>query len=218
MRKLLVLFIFLTALPSYGHRPVFTEKDPDFATPFVLVRPYRKSIAIYTQFESRNDIDVYQFEIDSKDLEKGSVEILIGTLVPACKPLKDLLVSWALVGPSQKALSSDVSVTMAEKIGLAEAQGALIVENTEQGRLWRESFTAHYYFYQQRKKIQLNEVGQYRVIVWSSSEMAGDYIFEFGDKELWTVGDVLYTLWVYPKLLWEAEIKTKNCTTSEMKD
>jgi hypothetical protein len=174
---------------------VFLDEDPSAGKPYRFERPYEKSIAIYTHFESSEDIDYYQFKVTDKDLGKSGLDILIGSLVPACKPLRKLLLSWEFTGPD----------------GLIEK-----VENEAQGKLWYEPYTAHYYFYQQRKKFTLTQSGLYQIKVWSSSSMKGDYVLEFGDKEMWGLTEILYTLWVYPKLLLEAEIHTEGCTTSEL--
>lgn len=215
----LILRLFLTlflVLEAQAHFPVFLKKDPSLSIPYILNRPYEKSIAIYTHFESIGDIDVYQFSIDENDLKKGDIRILIGTLVPACEPLKELLISWALVGPKQKMLGDLDDVSILEKIEYTKEKGIFVIHNRVQGKVWHEPYTSHYYFYQKRQVLDLNKVGDYKIFVWSSSGQKGDYVFEFGEKEMWSLGDIFYTLWVYPKLLFEAEIETENCKTSDM--
>jgi len=213
---LIIIFSFLTPTLCLAHFPVFLKKDPELDTPKLLKRPYEKSIAIYTYFAKQNDLDVYQFEVKEKDLKKGPVEILVGTLVPACKPLKNLLTTWVITGPAQASLYQTPDEEIAKRIRFNPADGALIVENKTQGEVWYERYTRHYYFYQKRETLSLREVGTYRIHIWANDGSIGDYIFEFGDTEMWGMRDILYTLWVYPKLLLEKEIMTKNCKTSSM--
>lgn len=215
--KWLVMFLFqgLSPVVCWAHYPVFLKTDPTPQSPHTLSRPYQKSIAIYTRFENDKDVDVYRFHLKEEDLKKGSIEILIGSLVPACKPLEDLLITWSLIGPKHGALSQDIDKETFKEINLNDSMGALTVKNIVQGNIWYEPYTAHYYFYQKRKKIILSLPGEYFIYVWSSNLNKGDYVFEFGTEEIWGLGDILYTMWVYPKLLFEAEIETDNCTTAE---
>ncbi len=214
--RLLFIFIILTRSNlSWAHVPVLLEESPNTSSSYLLKRPYEKSVAIYTRFEGPNDVDIYQFILNEDDISKGSTDILIGTLVPACEPLKDLLIDWVLIGPKQEALPHLPNKDISEKIKLNKEQGALIVTNSSQGAIWHEPYTAHYYFYQKRQSLKLSIPGEYKIFVWPSKATFGDYVFEFGDKEIWGLNDVLYTLWKYPKLLLESEIKTKNCRTSK---
>jgi hypothetical protein len=211
----LLFFLGLNPLVCWAHFPVFLKADPTPQNPYTLNRPYQKSIAIYTQFESDKDVDVYRFHLKEEDLKTGSVEILIGTLVPSCRPLKDLLIAWSLIGPKQESLSQKLDKDIVQNVRFQDNLGALTVKNTVQGKIWYEPYTAHYYFYQQRKKIILRLPGEYRIYIFPLNDKKGDYVFEFGAEEIWSLKDILYTLWVYPKLLFEAEISTDDCTTTD---
>lgn len=214
--KTLAILLFLIPIICQAHRPVFVKKDTTLTKPRTLKKPFEKSIALYSHFEHKNDLDVFEFTIKEKDLKDGPVETLVGSLVPACKPLRDLLLTWVVTGPDQNALYETPSDEIAEKINFKEGDGALIMKNEEQGEIWHEKYTAHYYFYQKRESLTLNVPGTYRIFVWSNDGAKGDYVLEFGDQEVWGLFDILYTIWVYPKLLLEKEIKTKNCKTSSM--
>jgi hypothetical protein len=208
--------IFLPTI-GHAHRPVFVKKDPGLVKPRKLKRPYEKSVALYSYFDNKNDLDVYEFTITEKDLKGGPVRTLVGSLVPACKPLKNLLTTWVVTGPDLSALYENPDEEIVRKINFKEGEGALIVKNEMQGELWHESHTAHYYFYQKRESLILDVPGTYRIHIWANDGARGDYVLEFGDKEMWGFTDILYTLWVSPKLLFEKEIVTKNCKTSSMK-
>ena len=211
----LLFFLGLNSVVCWAHFPVFLKADPTPQNPHKLSRPYQKSIAIYTRFENDKDVDVYRFRLKEEDLKKGSIEILIGSLVPSCKPLEDLLISWSLIGPKQESLSQELDKEVLEGVKLHDSLGALTVKNTVQGKAWYEPYTAHHYFYQKRKKIILSLPGEYSIYVWPLNNKKGDYVFEFGTEEIWSLADILYTMSVYPKLLFEAEISTDDCTTTE---
>jgi hypothetical protein len=217
IRYILAISILLMAHNSLCHVPIISGHDSSVGRPFQLNRPYNQSIAVYTHFDAPNDMDVYEFALTPKDIERGAAEILIGTLVPACAPLADLLISWVLIGPKQVALGDTLETSHRNLLDLKGDHGTFYTTNSVQGEVWEEPYTSHYYFRQARKKIKLTEVGNYRVYVWSPNEKQGDYVFEFGDDEIWPVKDILYTLWVLPKLWLEGEIVTKDCVTSAMR-
>ncbi|MFN8846506.1 MAG: hypothetical protein ACK5V3_15050 [Bdellovibrionales bacterium] len=212
----ILFLLFLKSVIGLAHVPVFLDRSTSFTQPFILKPPLDKSIAIYTGFDHADETDVYQFTVNEQDLKTGKIEILIGTLVPSCGPLKDLLISWALTGPQQEAINDQLKSEVLKKVIKENGEGAFLIENETQGKHWYEPYTRHHYFYQKRQKIKLSKPGIYRIFVWSKNSLAGDYVLEFGDKEIWELGDILYTLFVYPKLLFEAEIKTRNCTTSTL--
>jgi hypothetical protein len=214
--KLLTILLFSLSFQALGHRPIFVKDDSTLGRPHLLKKPFEKSIALYSHFEQKNDLDVFEFTIREKDLKDGPIETLVGSLVPACRPLKNLLLTLVVTGPDQNALFETPSPQIAERIKFKEGNGALILKNEVQGDIWQEKYTAHYYFYQKRQALILNVPGVYRIHVWSNNGDKGDYVLEFGDQEMWGIRDILYTLWVYPKLLLEREIKTKNCKTSSM--
>jgi hypothetical protein len=191
------------------------DTDSSELNPHVLQRPFEKSVAVYTRFESTDDVDVYQFELEDKDLKYGSIEVFAGTVVPACTPLKNLLITWILIGPRQDALADSLSPELQALTGIKpQEEGSLLVTNTVQGGLWREPFTDHWYFMQKRQKVLLKRTGLYKFFVLPLPSAAGDYVFEFGDQEMWSFSDIIHTLWLYPKLLFESEISTKDCVTS----
>lgn len=231
------LFLFCLLLSGVSnvmakpHFPVFPGDEPGFASPHTIERPYQKSIAIYSHFASTDDVDVYQFSVSEADLRNGDLELLIGSLVPACEPLRNLLTGWALVGPAQQTLPGQVADlpeelrSEIESAGNTEGLGVLQVLNVQQGKVWHESYTDHYYFWQQRREVKVNRTGEYKILIWplsggaaggSDSAVIGDYVLEFGDKEIWSTMDILYTLLVYPKLLMEKEIVTPGCSTSNL--
>ena len=216
IRQILLLACLLSSYPIFGHVPVFLERDSSTGRPHNLKRPYNQSIAIYTFFESKSDLDVYQFEVSEEDLEEGPIEVLVGTLVPACEPLAGLLVSWVLVGPKQEALTEVGDTGLPDGVKITDQDGVLYISNQKQGDIWREPYTAHYYFRQIRRKVKLSKTGKYRIFVWPSRGKKGDYVLEFGDEEIWSIPDILFTLWVYPKLIFEGEIITEGCITSNM--
>lgn len=212
-----IIFITFLIFEAEAHFPIILKQDSNASLPYVLNRPYEKSIAIYSQFDGENDIDVYQFTIEENDLKNGDVKILIGTLVPACEPLKNLLISWALVGPKQPILKELNDENISQRIKIEKGMGTFLVQNKEQGKIWYEKYTSHYYFYQKRSVINLNQIGKYQIYVWPESNQKGDYVFEFGDQEMWSLKDVFQTLWLYPRLFFEAEIESENCKTGPMK-
>ncbi len=208
--------LVLKPVISLAHVPVFLSRNSSFSHPHIIKPPFEKSIAIYSGFEKPHEVDVYQFNVEEENLKNSTIEILIGTLVPACEPLKDLLISWALTGPQQEMLKHELDVEVLKKIVKSHDEGAFFIKNETQGKIWYEPYTKHHYFYQKRQKLRLSEPGVYRIFVWPANSLKGDYVLEFGDKEIWHLGDILYTLSVYPKLLLQAEIKTENCKTSSL--
>lgn len=211
--KLLLSFLSLFSFGSYAHVPHFLDADPSKKNPHILKRPYQQSIAIYTEFDSQNDIDVYQFTLTQEDLKQGAVETLIGSLVPACKPLEKLLTNVLLIGPQQEGFTL-IDHNINDLLDIPQDQYGVLLKNEKQTHIWEEPYTAHYYFRHKRQKLNLTKDGVYTIYVWGSGQ--GDYVFEFGDDEIWPLKDILYTLWVYPKLLLELEISTKDCKTSPM--
>ncbi len=217
VRTLLTLTALLTlATPNlaWAHFPIMGHTDSSAKKPHILLRPFEKSVAIYTKFESPEDVDVYEFELTDDDLKNGSTKIFTGTVVPACAPLKNLLTTWILIGPRQDSLADTLSPELQALTGIKAGDGSLLVTNSVQGEIWHEPFTDHWYFMQKRQTVQLRIAGLYKIFVFPSPAAAGDYVFEFGDKEMWSVADILHTLWLYPKLLFESEISTKACVTS----
>ncbi len=210
------LLMIVKSNTAYGHVPVFEKRDIKVEQPLTLKRPYDKSIAVYGFFHSDDDVDVFEFNIEEGDLIDNEINILIGSLVPACESLRPLLTSVALVGPKQESLQITEDRFFEEHHIIEEGQGAFILRNTEQAAIWYEPYTKHYYFRQKRATLRLTKTGKYRVFIWSDVKMKGDYVFEFGDKEIWKIGDILYTLWVYPKLLLEAELSTPDCRTLDL--
>jgi hypothetical protein len=202
--------------PALAHVPVLDSPDSSLQSPLVLTRPYDRSIAIYTQFSDTRDVDVYTFEIDPSDLKDGPVAILIGTLVPACEPLRELLIDWVLLGPPVAQPHKQMMRIAHDTVEIDRRQVIHQVNNVQQGPVWHEPYSRHYYFRQQRIQLKLQEPGPYQILVWSNNQQAGDYVFEFGDFEKWNFRDVLYTAWVMPRLWLEAEIVTPNCETKAL--
>jgi hypothetical protein len=211
-----IIIFFLKSIICWAHVPVFLERSTSLSQPYIVRPPFDKSIAIYTGFDHTDEVDVYQFTVEEQHLKKGEIEVLIGTLVPACEPLKNLLISWALTGPSQESLKDERDPEFLKKTVQGNGDGAFLMKNETQGKLWYEPYTKHHYFYQRRQKLNLRLPGVYKIFVWANSPQAGDYVLEFGDKEIWNLRDILYTFLVYPRLLLEREIKTKNCETSSL--
>ena len=209
-----ILLLNFAVLKLQAHVPIIPKADSSTSNPLFLFSPLEKSRAVYTQFESADDVDVYQFSVTEAELKNGEVPILIGSLVPACEVLKELLISWVLVGPEQRKINLEsVPNEITEMIRGANV-GIIDYEiNAQQGPIWREEYTAHNYFRQKNKIIKINSPGTYQVYIRSQNKVAGDYVFEFGDKEIWSIWDILKTIYYYPTLIFEKEIETQGCKT-----
>lgn len=199
---------------AFGHVPILDSVDSSPKNPIILPRPYDRSIAIYTQFSEPHDIDVYEFEVTPSDIKDGPAGILIGTLVPACAPLRKLFINWILLGPNVVRPHEVITNIGPERIQIDRRRMIIEALNLEQGPIWHEPYSRHYYFRQKRTQLKLQELGRYQIYVWSESNLGGDYVFEFGDFEKWRFRDVLYTAWVMPRLWLEDEIITPGCSTN----
>ena len=216
MKAICLIYLIFSLKVGYAHVPIFPDQKNLSKKFYTLQRPYEKSVALYTYLSKPKEMHLYEFYVEENDLKEGSVEILIGTLVPACPPLKNLLINWTLLGPKQDAINEALPDKLKEKISLEDNQAARTMINKEQGSLWKEPYTSHYYFWQKRLTLRITKTGHYKIYLWATKDQIGDYVLEFGHKELWTLKDILYTLWVYPKLLLEAEIQTPDCKTTSM--
>ena len=214
MLKFVFVICVIYGQLAFAHFPILVDRDPTIIDSIKIGPPFNKSVAFYSYLDNEKDIDVYEFNVTKEHLVNGELEILIGALIPACEQLKPLLLDLVLLGPKQKSLPyQELPQFVLNDQGL----GSLWLQNTKQGKLWYESHTRHYYFWQKRKKLKVTKTGTYKVYLWSNNQMKGDYVFEFGDKEIWSFKDILYTLWIYPKLLMEGEIKTPGCKTQKIK-
>jgi len=186
-----------------AHVPVLEGKnDSSSEKPWDIPRPYDKSIAYYGYLEG-GDSDVFQFEVTANDLSSGSqsnttpngqqnpLVIYFGTLVPYCEHYRTYLLELTLRNQTGQILTT--------------------VSNTEQGREWYEPYSRHRYYWQKDIHFPITQPGVYSITLRHPEGRAGDYVFAFGEKEMWGFYDVLNLIWVYPKLLFKAEIRQPGC-------
>jgi hypothetical protein len=196
-----ILFL-LIPVTVCAHAPRFEKLDFTISKPFKVTSPIEKSIAIYSTLET-GDLDYLVLEVGPDQVAKGPVTIHLGSLVPACKKYERFLIHWALIGPEQPGFE------LLELPGFKHKQWGIQVINDEQGRSWFEPYSRKDYYYQKVKDIKVTKAGTYSVIIWGN--MAGNYVFEVGDQEIWPIGEIMNLLMVYPKLLLDREITDEEC-------
>ena len=210
----MVLFL-LSAMSAEAHVPFFQRDDSTAERPVKIEGSLTKSLAYYAYFDYYGDVDFYDFEIDQNQEQQTDLEILIGSLVPNCRQLSALRIEWALIGPKQHSLDSNGLPPNQIASLIQPEEGWIHVATKDYGRVWREAYTQHTYRQNDRRKLASLQSGRYRVVVWNSGDLTGDYVLEFGDREEWSWGEVIALLWQWPYLLMESEIQTQDCTTDE---
>lgn len=245
MRIIFAIALISFSITTMAHIPYRPPIDSSEQLPYHVHQfsaELGKSIAIYDQLNSENDIDVFSFSLNEEDFDpnttmngfteddhtKRDIPLIVtdengvtgrllhlGSLVPACNTYFDLLPNIAIVGPEQENLPAYDGDDL--PFELEEGEGVYLITNDEQGEEWYEEFTFKSYYYQNTIDIALTETGFYKIYVWSPEGVKGDYVLEMGHVEVFGLKEILRSLALVMPIIYDNEIHSKQCK-SELKD
>jgi hypothetical protein len=195
MKKLAVMFLGFICSAStsvLAHAPFIEGIDFTEETSLRLPYPIETSIAVYSYFQSSNDVDSTTFTLSAAELQDQEKLVIdpqgvrgrllhVGTLIPKCEVYEGILPTLAVVGPVQENLPSYQGPLL--PFPVAEGEGVFLLTNSSMGSEFYERFTQKTYWWQQKRDIALTRPGFYRIFVWEPSGRIGDYILEIGKQE-----------------------------------
>lgn len=196
------LFSLLTICLSFSlgaHVPYLEKQDFTYEKPYVIKEKIEKSIAVYSWFETKDDVDVYTFELKPEDFsqdkhadhdhdhdrvpEPKGRELFVQLLVPHCDALSDMKPELLVTKKSylHPIIDETFEASLPSTINLQHEKLVLRYEfKAEDRTIFHEEYSNRYYYYQKEKIKNLFKPGKYKVHVFDKAQMVGDYVFAFG--------------------------------------
>lgn len=191
-RAAAAILIAMGAIGSaIAHVPYMEKGDFSPENPF-RVKNIPQSKAMYAFLDEPTDVDHYVMRVDQP------TRIYLHTNIPFCNAYRDFSVTYALIGPGLP--------TTAEQLPVAvpAGHGAVIVRDEMIGAPDRpvmyEPFSARTYWEGPEYSINVDQPGEYRMIVWQESGAPGDYVAVIGQEEQFGPKDIWLALMNTPKI------------------
>jgi len=229
MRLVSLLFLALS-FNSFAHVPYLEGEDFTYETPYVVIEKIEKSIAVYSSFETKDDLDVYTFELKPEDFlvnkhadhdhdpapgpkPKGR-ELFVQLLVPHCDTLSEMKPEL-LVTKKMKMhpiLEETFETYLPRNINLQFEEIVLKYDfDASERTIFHEEYSNRNYYYQKEKIKNLFGPGKYSVHVWDKSQMVGDYVFAFGRTDNFDDADWAQAYKLLPTITARDELKDLKC-------
>ncbi|MCX7884938.1 MAG: hypothetical protein N2448_07930 [Caloramator sp.] len=179
-----VLFIIIFIAPAYAHKPIFENRDLNFANPAVVPN-YQISYAVYGELKTKEDVDFIKFNAKEKDT------FYVEMTIPVIKGNEDFKPYIAIIGEGIKE-KADLPFKVPESYGV-------IVLPPGPENYFYEKFTQTAYYRAQSIRGEISKSGEYYVAVYSY-DRGGKYALSIGEKEKFGLIDVLTFPYTYLKV------------------
>jgi hypothetical protein len=199
--------------------PYLENEDFSYQNPYIVENEIEKSIAIYSYFDSPDDIDIVTFELKPEDFltEDGKFKersLFVQLLVPACPTYEDempeLLVTRQL---KNHLLHESAFVTLLpDELNLRYQEIVMKYDfNQEKRKVWHEQYSNRYYFMQEGEVKALNTPGKYTIHIWNKSKRPSDYVFALGSIDNFDQSDWDQANRLLPIIIPRKELNNQNC-------
>jgi hypothetical protein len=215
-----------------AHVPYLEFEDFTYENPYVITEKIEKSIAVYSNFDTKEDVDVYTFELKPEDFTvdkhadhdhdhdptpnpnpKGR-ELFVQLLVPHCDALSkmkpELLVTRKM--KMHHIIDETFDAYLPREINLQHEEIVLKYDfNADDRTIFHEEYSNRNYYYQKEKVKNLFTPGKYKVHVYDKSQMVGDYVFAFGRTDNFDDADWAQAYKLLPTITARDELHDQKC-------
>ena len=228
----MITFLILTlSLKLSAHVPYLEREDFTYENPYIITEEIEKSIAVYSDFKSNDDIDIYTFELKPEDFSidkhadhdhdpaptptpKVGLELFVQLLVPHCDALSEmepeLLVTKKM--KMHPILEETFDKYLPRNINLQYEEIVLKYDfKAEDRTIFHEEYSNRNYYYQKEKVKLLYEPGKYTIHVFDKKQMIGDYVFAFGRNDNFDDADWAQAYKLLPTITARNELYDQKC-------
>jgi hypothetical protein len=172
----LILFLLISISPVLSHTPLQPDNNESLDTAMVIIDP-TKSWAIYAKIHEKEEAQYYILHLDEGEKLKVSLYV----------PLAEKNFGPKLVVMGPEISSNDLPPGFIE---VPKGVGVLIVESNLPESPEYEPFTPSSYYYISEFELEINEHGDYYLVVYETSR-GGRYGLALGYREVFGVDEWL---------------------------